>query len=116
MRSFTPDPLGHDDDVVTESETLDEDELGVDPLKGGMDPPEDWSAATRYGTTPLEQATDRPLTERLAEERPDLTVEPPRDRPLAVTPLKELDDSVDEEVLPGEPVHGEGEAWPISPS
>jgi hypothetical protein len=107
MRSITPDPLGHDDDVLTESEALDEDELGVDPLEDGMDPPEDWSAATRYGTTPLEQATDRPLTERLAEERPDLSVEPGRQRPVAVTPLEELDESVDAEVLPEEPPHGE---------
>jgi hypothetical protein len=108
MRSVTPDPLGHDDNVVTESEALDEDELGVDPLESGMDPPEDWSAATRYGTTPMEQATDRPLTERLAEERPDLRVEPARDRPVAVTPLEELDDSVDDEMLPEEPPQGEG--------
>jgi hypothetical protein len=108
MRSFTPDPLGHDDDVITESEALDEDELGVDPLEGGMDPPEDWSAATRYGITPIEQATERPLSERLAEERPDLRVDPARDRPVAVTPLEELDESVDDEVLPEEPAHGEG--------
>jgi hypothetical protein len=109
MRSFTPDPLGHDDDVLTESEALDEDEMGGDPLEDGMDPPEDWSAATRYGTTPVEQAADRPLTERLAEESPDLRVEPVRDRPVAVTPLEKLDESVDDEVLPGEPVRGEGE-------
>jgi hypothetical protein len=114
MRSFTPDPLGHDDDVLTESEALDEDTMGVDPLEGGMDPPEDWSAATRYGTTPTEQTADRPLSERLAEERPDLRVDPARDRPVAVTSLEELDESVDDEVLPGEPARGEGEAWPTS--
>jgi hypothetical protein len=116
MPSSTPDPLGHDDDVVTESEALDEDAMGVDPLEGGMDPPEDWSAATQYGTTPIEQATDRPLTERLAEERPDLRVDLARARPVAVTPVEELDESVDDEVLPGEPAHGEGEAWPTSHS
>ena len=81
-----------------------------------MDPPDDWSAATRYGTTPIEQATGRPLTDRLAEERADLRVDPARDRPVAVTPLEELDESVDDEVLPGEPARGEGEAWPTSPS
>jgi hypothetical protein len=90
--------------------------LGVDPLEEGMDPPEDWSAATRYGTTPTEQAADRPLTERLAEERPDLRGDTVRDRPVAVTPLEELDESVDDEVLPGEPAHGEGETWPTSHS
>lgn len=40
MRPSTPDPLGHDDDVLTQSETLDEDAMGVDPLEGGMDPAE----------------------------------------------------------------------------
>jgi hypothetical protein len=108
MLSFTPDPLGHDDDVVTESEALDEDELGIDPVEGGMDPPEHWSGAVLYGTTPLEQATDRPLAERLAEERPDLRADPARERPVAVAPLEELDESVDDEVLRGEPAHGEG--------
>jgi hypothetical protein len=107
MRSFTPDPLGHDDDVVTKSEALDEDEMGVDPLEDGMDPPEHWSGAVRYGTTPLEQAIDRSLPERLAEERPDLRVEPARERPVAVAPLGELDESVDDEVLRGEPAQGE---------
>jgi hypothetical protein len=111
MRSVTPDPLGRDDDVLTESEALDEDELGVDPLEEGMDPPEHWSAATRYGTTPMEQATDRPLTERLAEERPDLRVEPARERPVAATPLEDLDESVDDERIPEEPA-----PWPTSPS
>jgi hypothetical protein len=57
--SVHPDPLGHDDDILTQSETLDEDDMGVDPLEGGMDPAEDWSASNRYGTTATEQATDR---------------------------------------------------------
>ena len=69
---LTPDPLGHDDVVLTRSEALDEDDMGVDPLEDGMDPAEDWSAANRYGTTAIEQATDRPLTEQLKEERPDV--------------------------------------------
>jgi hypothetical protein len=33
--SVHPDPLGHDDDILTQSETLDEDDMGVDPLEGG---------------------------------------------------------------------------------
>ncbi|MCA1677021.1 MAG: hypothetical protein LC799_34200 [Actinobacteria bacterium] len=104
MTVITPDPLGHDDDVLTQSETLDEDNMGVDPLEGGMDPAEDWSAANRYGTTATEQATDRPLTERLEEERPDVSAESVPDRPVAATPLEELDESVDDEVTPREPV------------
>lgn len=109
MRFSTPDPLGHDEDVLTQSETLDEDDMGVDPLEGGMDPAEGWSASDRYGTTAIEQATDRPLAERLDEERPDITIESVPDRPVAVTPLGELDESVDDEVMPGEPVRGKGQ-------
>lgn len=104
MTVFTPDPGGHDDDVLTQSETLDEDEMGVDPLEGGMDPAEDWSAANRYGTTATEQATNRPLTERLDEERADVSTESVPDLPVAATPLEELDESVDDEVTPGEPL------------
>ena len=73
MRRSTPDPMEHDDNVLTQSEALDEDDMGVDPLEGGMDPAEGWSASDRYGTTAIEQATDRPLTERLEEERPDVS-------------------------------------------
>jgi hypothetical protein len=105
----SPDPLGHDDDVLTQSETLDEDDMGVDPLEGGMDPAEDWVASNRYGTTATEQATDRPLTERLEEERPDVRTESVPDRPVAATPLEELDESVDDEVTPREPVGEEGQ-------
>ncbi|MGH3985423.1 MAG: DUF2795 domain-containing protein [Pseudonocardiaceae bacterium] len=90
------------EDVLTQSETLAEDDMGVDPLEGGMDPAEDWSASNRYGTTATEQATDRPLTERLEEERPDVSTTPVPDRPVAATPLEELDESVDEEVTPRE--------------
>src|SRR5918997_2721815 len=100
----TPDPLGHDDDVLTQSETLDEDGMGVDPLEGGMDPAEAWSASNRYGTTATEQATDRPLTDRLEEEHPDASTESVPDRPVAAIPLEELDQSVDDEVTPREPV------------
>lgn len=107
MSAFTPDPGEHDDDVLTQSETLDEDDMGVDPLESGMDPAEDWSAANRYGTTATEQATDRPLTERLDEERADVSTESVPDLPVAATPLEELDESVDDEVTPGEPLDEE---------
>jgi hypothetical protein len=109
MTRSTPDPLGHDDDVLTQSEALDEDEIGVDPLEGGMDPPEGWSAANRYGTTAIEQATDRPWAERLREERPDVTVESAPDPPVAVTSLDELDESVDDELVPEAPARGRGQ-------
>ena len=102
MSRPTPDPLGQDDDTLMQSESLDEDEMGTDPLEGGMDIAEGWSAANRYGTTAREQATDRPLAQRLAEERPDIGGEPVPARPVAATPIEELDDSIDEEVVPAE--------------
>ncbi|HET9255442.1 MAG TPA: hypothetical protein VFO16_09600 [Pseudonocardiaceae bacterium] len=105
----TPDPLSYDDDVLAQSETLDEDELGADPFEEGMDPAEGWSAADRYGTTATEQATDRPLTERLAEERPDVTGEPLPERPLAATPIEQLDDSIDDQPVPAEPADVDGQ-------
>jgi hypothetical protein len=109
MRRPTPGPLGHDDDVLTQSEALDEDELGVDPLEGGMDPAEDWSAANRYGTTAIEQATERPLDERLGEECPDVSIRPVPDRPLLLAPLEELDESIDDEQVAWEPVSEQGQ-------
>ncbi len=56
---------------LSSAEELDEDELRVDPLEKGMDPPEHWSAADRYGTTPWEQTHPAPLDQRLAEEEPE---------------------------------------------
>ena len=109
MRRSTPDPMGHDDDVLTQSEALDEDDMGVDPLEGGMDPADDWSASDRYGTTAIERATDRPLTERLEEERPDISTASVPDRPVVATPLEELDESIDDEVTSGRPVEGKGQ-------
>ncbi|MGH8964688.1 MAG: hypothetical protein ACRDXB_05075 [Actinomycetes bacterium] len=109
MTRSTPDPLGHDDDVLTQSETLDEDDMGVDPLEGGMDPADGWAASDRYGTTAVEQATDRPLTDRLEEERPDINIASVPDRPIAATPLEELDESIDDEVVPAGPEHGRGQ-------
>lgn len=109
MKELTPDPLGHDDNVLTQSESLDEDEIGTDPLEEGMDPAEGWSASDSYGTTAMEQAIDRPLTERLAEERPDVIGEPVPERPLAATPIEELDDSIDDDLVPVQPIEEDGQ-------
>lgn len=51
------------------AEDWDEDELQLDPLEAGMDPPEHWAEADKYGMTQWEQAHPRPLSERLAEEQ-----------------------------------------------
>lgn len=61
------------------AEDLDEDELGVDPLEGGREPPEGWAGADRWGTTPHEQREGQTLSDRLAQERPDPAAEIRRD-------------------------------------
>jgi hypothetical protein len=55
------------------AEDLDEDRLGVDPLERGIEPPERWSGADRFGTTPREEREGPGLDQRLAEEEPDET-------------------------------------------
>jgi hypothetical protein len=78
------------------SEALDEDELRVDPLEEGIEPPEHWSAADRFGTTPRETREGEPMDQRLAEEVPDTEPEPVPERPLAVTPADQLDETVED--------------------
>jgi hypothetical protein len=67
------EPPETDAAALSAAEDLDEDELGVDPLEKGMDPPERWSEVDKYGVTPYEEAHPQPLAERLAEEEPDVT-------------------------------------------
>lgn len=67
-----PDPVETDPAALNSAEDLDEDRLQVDPLEKGMDPPERWSAADRYGTTPYEQSHPQDLDHRLREEEPDV--------------------------------------------
>lgn len=73
---------------------LDEDELGVDPLEEGVEPPEHWSQATRARPTPREEREGDTIDERLSEERPEPSAE--LGEPLAESPLNELDETVDE--------------------
>lgn len=42
-----------------------------DPLDEGYSPPEKWSAAQRYGNTPLEEELGESLEQRLAQEEPE---------------------------------------------
>ena len=66
-----PDSVETDPAALNSAEDLDEDRLRLDPLEAGMDPPEHWTAADKYGTTPYEQSHPRPLTDRLEEEQPE---------------------------------------------
>jgi hypothetical protein len=73
------EPVESDGAALSSAEELDEDQLRVDPLEEGMDPPEHWSGADRYGTTPYEQRHPRPIDDRLDEERPDVDPDRVRD-------------------------------------
>lgn len=53
------------------AEDLDEDRMQVDPLEEGMDPPEGWSAADRYGINAREQREGESLDQRLSQEHPE---------------------------------------------
>jgi hypothetical protein len=77
-------------DEGNSAEVLDEDRLALDPLERGVEPPERWAEADRFGVTAREQAEGEPLDDRLAEEEPDVQPEEPLEREL-------LDDSVDEQ-------------------
>ncbi|MFI2561291.1 hypothetical protein [Nocardia farcinica] len=76
-----PDSAETDPAALNSAEDLDEDRLRSDPLEAGMDPPEHWTAADKYGTTPWEQAHPRPIGDRLTEEEPD--IDPDRQAPPA---------------------------------
>lgn len=106
-RRDDPDSQLDQPEGLTPAEATDEDDLAVDPLEEGMDPPEGWSGADRYGTIAAEEREDRELDSRLAEERPDVPLEDATARPVAATPLDQLDESVDTEYIPGEPAAGE---------
>lgn len=86
-----------DPEPLSGAEGLDEDELSVDPLEAGMDPPERWSEANRYGMTEGEQRRGAPLGQRLSEEEPE-PQEAPRD------PIDELDSRAPNSTEDGEPI------------
>ena len=92
---------------LSPSEALDEDELRVDSLEEGIEPPEHWSAANRHGTTPREIREGEPMDQRLAEEVPDAEPEPVPERPLAATPAAELDETIEDAPPDFEPVVAE---------
>jgi hypothetical protein len=93
-------------------EQFDEDNLRLDPLEEGMDPPEHWAQADKFGNTEREMREGQDLDHRLAEEQPDVAPDD-GDRPPGATPDGDLDldSSVDDEsydldnVAPDEPRH-----------
>lgn len=95
-----PDPESPEDPGnLQSSEDLDEDRLDADPLEEGVEPPEQWSPASARGVTPSVEHEGETLDERLAEERADFAdsnADADEERPLAATPIDELDGSIDE--------------------
>ncbi len=67
-----PDQVETDPAALSAAEDLDEDRLGADPLEEGADPPEHWSQAARYGTTPFEQSQGEDIDRKLRAEEPDV--------------------------------------------
>jgi Family of unknown function (DUF5709) len=97
-----PDEIRHESADLTDyevedaSDTLD-GEPGDDPLDRGVAPPERWSAGMRFGATADEQRDGESLDRELAEEEPDLSVDPEDEEPGSGTG----DEDVAEEDLDG---------------
>jgi hypothetical protein len=81
------------------SEVLDEDRMGTDPLEDGMDTAEDYSRDVRLGGGPATAAEQDTLAYRIPQEEPDPALEEldaDPGRPLAATPIDDLDEHVDD--------------------
>jgi hypothetical protein len=73
------DPDTGDFEGLRPQEATDSDERGETEY---TDPPDDWTAADRFGTTPREQREGPPLSLRLTEELPeDAPPEPEQNMP-----------------------------------
>jgi hypothetical protein len=110
-----PDAAETDPAALSSSEDLDEDQLRVDPLEEGVEPPERYALSDRFGTTPNEGREGEPLGDRLRQEQPDVQPDEVSARPIATTPVDELDESIDDAPADVESVVGE-EAVPRNPA
>jgi hypothetical protein len=69
-----------DDGVLDASDTLSGDP-GDDPLDAGYLPSDRWSAGMRYGSTEEEERAGESLDQLLAEEEPDVALDPGEEYP-----------------------------------
>jgi hypothetical protein len=76
--SFEQDDID-DEGVLDPSDTLD-GEPGDDPLDAGYLPTDRWSAGMRFGSTEAEERAGESLDQLLAEEEPDIAVDPAEER------------------------------------
>lgn len=71
--SVSANDLGGADDMLSPMESTDSDNVLNDDGDEVVDPPEDWSAADKYGMTAEEEREGESLDDRLAAEEPDVT-------------------------------------------
>jgi len=83
-----------DEDLLTSTEGLDSDDVGNDDGDEIVEPPDDWSGVDSYGMTAGEQRTERPLSQRLAEEEPDVGSRPSAEPTLPESAATEGLDSI----------------------
>lgn len=97
------------DAMLDPEESTDSDELGERAGDDGVDVPDGWSGADKFGTTAAEQAEGESLDQKLAEERPDVEPDVTEDVPGAARADDELDDSVDQVIDTEDDVPAEDE-------
>ena len=81
--SFEQDDID-DEGVLDPSDTLDGQPDG-DPLEAGYLPTDRWSAGMRFGSTEAEERAGESLDQLLAEEEPDITLDPAEEEPDEAT-------------------------------
>jgi uncharacterized protein DUF5709 len=95
--SFEQDDID-DEGVLDPSDTLD-GEPGDDPLDAGYLPTDRWSAGMRFGSTETEERAGESLDQLLAEEEPDIALDPAEERQdEAAGQDREDEDAGDEDV------------------
>jgi Family of unknown function (DUF5709) len=97
--SFEQDDID-DEGVLDASDTLD-GEPGDDPLDAGYLPTDRWSAGMRYGSTEAEERAGESLDQLLAEEEPDITLDPEEERADEAAGKGEEDEDAGDEDVDG---------------
>jgi hypothetical protein len=70
--SVSANDLGGADDMLSPMESTDSDDVLNDDGDEVVDPPDDWSAADKFGVSADEEREGESLDDRLAAEEPDV--------------------------------------------
>jgi Family of unknown function (DUF5709) len=97
--SFEQDDID-DEGVLDPSDTL-EGEPDGDPLEAGYLPTDRWSAGMRYGSTEAEERAGESLDQLLAEEEPDIALDPEEERADEAAGTDEEDEDAGDEDVDG---------------